>query len=444
MITRYTRQEMGRIWSEENKYKQWLEVELAASEALAELGDVPKEAAQGLRRHARTDAGRIAEIERETRHDVIAFTTCVAESMASAGVAEYSRWLHYGLTSNDVVDTAQALQIKESSALLLAGMRELLGFLKQKAFEHKSTVMIGRTHGIHAEPYTFGLKFALWYDELRRNIDRFERAADDIRTGKISGAVGTFAHIGPEAEERICAILGLRPAPIASQVISRDLHAAYISVLALVCALCEKIALEVRHLQRTEVREAEEPFGAGQKGSSAMPHKRNPVTCEQICGLARVVRSNVQAAYEDIALWHERDISHSSVERVILPDSCILTDYLLAKTTWLVRDMRVNPEFMRRNLDLTQGLVFSGQLLLDLAAAGMLREHAYKVVQSHAMRSWETGGDFRAAIESDDEVRKYLKPDQIEGAFSLDRQLRNVDAIFARVFGSDPISVQSR
>jgi adenylosuccinate lyase len=444
MITRYTRQEMGRIWSEENKYKQWLEVELAASEALAELGDVPKEAAQGLRRHARTDAGRIAEIERETRHDVIAFTTCVAESMASAGVAEYSRWLHYGLTSNDVVDTAQALQIKESSALLLAGMRELLGFLKQKAFEHKSTVMIGRTHGIHAEPYTFGLKFALWYDELRRNIDRFERAADDIRAGKISGAVGTFAHIGPEAEERICAILGLRPAPIASQVISRDLHAAYISVLALVCALCEKIALEVRHLQRTEVREAEEPFGAGQKGSSAMPHKRNPVTCEQICGLARVVRSNVQAAYEDIALWHERDISHSSVERVILPDSCILTDYLLAKTTWLVRDMRVNPEFMRRNLDLTQGLVFSGQLLLDLAAAGMLREHAYKVVQSHAMRSWETGGDFRAAIESDDEVRKYLKPDQIEGAFSLGRQLRNVDAIFARVFGSDPISVQSR
>jgi adenylosuccinate lyase len=441
MITRYTRPEMGRIWSEENKYKQWLEVELAASEALAELGDVPAEAARELRKHAASDAYRIAEIERETRHDVIAFTTCVAESMAKAGVAEYSRWLHYGLTSNDVVDTAQALQIKEASALLLAGMRELLEFLKQKAFEHKQTVMIGRTHGIHAEPYTFGLKFALWYDELRRNIDRFERAADDIRIGKVSGAVGTFAHIGPEAEERICAILGLRAAPIASQVISRDLHAAYISVLALVCALCEKVALEVRHLQRTEVREAEEPFGAGQKGSSAMPHKRNPVTCEQICGLARLVRSNVQAAYENIALWHERDISHSSVERVILPDSCILTDYLLAKTVWLVRDMRVNSAFMRRNLDLTRGLVFSGQLLLDLSAAGMLREHAYKVVQSHAMESWESGGDFRSAIEGDPDVRKHMTPQQINDSFSLERQLRNVEAIFGRVFGANPASV---
>ena len=434
MITRYTRPEMGRIWSEENKYKQWLEVELAASEALAELGDVPVEAARALRQHARTDAKRIAEIERETRHDVIAFTTCVAESMAAAGGAEYSRWLHYGLTSNDVVDTAQALQIKSASDLLLKDIHELLDELKTKAFEHKRTVMIGRTHGIHAEPYTFGLKFALWYDELQRDFERFERAADDIRTGKISGAVGTFAHIGPEAEERICAILGLKPAPIASQVISRDLHAAYISVLALIAALCEKIALEIRHLQRTEVREAEEPFGAGQKGSSAMPHKRNPVTCEQICGLARLVRSNVQAAYENIALWHERDISHSSVERVILPDSCILTDYLLAKTIWLVCDMRVNPQFMRRNLDLTRGLVFSGQLLLDLAAAGMLREHAYKVVQTHAMKSWETGGDFRAAIESDAEIRKHLSLEQIETAFSLDRQLRNVDAIYARVF----------
>ncbi len=434
MITRYTRPEMGRIWSEENKYKQWLEVELAASEALAESGDVPAEAARELRKHARTDAARIAEIERETRHDVIAFTTCVAESMAEAGVEQYSRWLHYGLTSNDVVDTAQALQIKESSFLLLGGIRELLDALKTKALEHKDTVMIGRTHGIHAEPYTFGLKFALWFDELHRNLKRFELAAEDIRVGKISGAVGTFAHIGPEAEERICAKLGLKPAPIASQVISRDLHAAYISVLALVCALCEKIALEVRHLQRTEVREAEEPFGAGQKGSSAMPHKRNPVTCEQICGLARVVRSNVQASYENIALWHERDISHSSVERVILPDSCILTDYLLGKTVWLVQGMRVNAEIMRRNLDLTRGLVFSGQLLLDLSAAGMLREHAYKVVQAHAMRSWETGGDFRAAIESDPEIRKYMNPDQIEGCFALDRQLRNVDAIFSRVF----------
>jgi adenylosuccinate lyase len=443
MIKRYTRQEMGRIWSEENKYKQWLEVELAASEALAASGEVPVEAARALRQHAKTDANRIAEIEHEVRHDVIAFTTCVAESMAAAGAGEYSRWFHYGLTSNDVVDTAQALQIAGASKLLLQGMRELLELLKDKAFEHKSTLMIGRTHGIHAEPYTFGLKFALWYDELRRDIERFEHAAEDIRTGKISGAVGTFAHIGPEAEERICAILGLRPAAIASQVISRDLHAAYISVLALVAALCEKVALEVRHLQRTEVREAEEPFGAGQKGSSAMPHKRNPVTAEQICGLARLVRSNVQAAYENIALWHERDISHSSVERVILPDSCILTDYLVAKTAWLVRDMRVNVDFMRRNIDLTRGLVFSGQLLLDLAASGMSREHAYKVVQSHAMHSWETGGDFRAAVESDAEIRKHLSLEEIRASFALERQLRNVDKIYDRVFDPKATAVQA-
>lgn len=434
MIARYTRPEMGRIWSEDNKYRQWLEVELAASEALAESGEVPPEAARALRLHARTNASRIAEIERETRHDVIAFTTSVAESMAAAGVAEYSRWLHYGLTSNDVVDTAQALQIKAASELLLALIAELQQVLEEKAHQHKSTVMIGRTHGIHAEPYSFGLKFALWFDELRRNRQRLEQAAEDIRIGKISGAVGTFAHIGPEAEERICATLGLRPAAIASQVISRDLHAAYLNVLALIGALCEKVALEVRHLQRTEVREAEEPFGAGQKGSSAMPHKRNPVTCEQICGLARVLRSNVQAAYEDIALWHERDISHSSVERVILPDSCILADYLLSKTLWLVRGMKVNREIMLRNLELTRGLVFSGQLLLDLSAAGMLREHAYSVVQGHAMRSWETGGDFRAAVESDGEIGKHLSSQQIEEAFSLQRQLRNVDKIYSRVF----------
>jgi adenylosuccinate lyase len=435
MIDRYTRPDMGRIWSEENKYRQWLEVELAASEALADVGEVPVEAAEALRRHASTNADRIAEIERVTRHDVIAFTTCVAESMAAAGVEEHGRWLHYGLTSNDVVDTAQALQIKAASEILRADIEQLLAALRDKAFEHKTTVMIGRTHGIHAEPYTFGLKFALWYDELKRDLERFDRAAEEIRVGKISGAVGTFAHIGPAAEERICGILALKPAPIASQVISRDRHAAYVAVLALIAALCEKVALEVRHLQRTEVREAEEPFGAGQKGSSAMPHKRNPVTSEQICGLARLVRSNMQAAYENISLWHERDISHSSVERVILPDSCIVTDYLLAKTLWLVRDMRVNPQFMRRNLDLTRGLVFSGQLLLDLAAAGMTREHAYKVVQSHAMASWESGGDFRAAIESDPEVGKYLNSEQVARAFGLERQLRHVDAIFGRVFG---------
>jgi len=425
---------MGRIWSEDNKYAKWLEVELAASEALAELGEVPAEAAVQLRRHARADADRIADIEREVRHDVIAFTTCVAESMAAAGAGEYSRWLHYGLTSNDVVDTAQALIIRESSVEIRQGLDKLLAVFKARAFEFKHTLQIGRTHGIHAEPYTFGLKFALWYDECRRNIRRFEAATEEIRTGKISGAVGTFAHIGPEAEVRICERLGLRAAPIASQVLSRDLHAAYMSELALIAALCEKVALEVRHLQRTEVREALEPFGTGQKGSSAMPHKKNPIVSEQICGLARIVRSNVQAAFENIALWHERDISHSSVERVTLADSSILTDYLLAKTIWLVQGMRVFPERMRKNFDSSRGLVFSGQLLLDLAAAGVLREDAYRLVQSHAMRAWETDGDFRSEISADPEISSRLSSEQLERTFSTDRQLRHVDAIFSRVF----------
>ncbi len=435
MIPRYTRPEMGRIWSDENKYRQWLEVELAASEALAETGEVPADAARKLRDHARVDAARINEIEREVKHDVIAFTTAVAESMKAAGEAEASRWLHYGLTSNDIVDTAQALQIKEASALLDWDLEQLLAILKRRAFEFKDAVQIGRTHGVHAEPITFGLKIALWYDEARRDLGRLRAAAEEMRVGKISGAVGTFGHIGPDAEERICGRLGLKPAPVASQVIARDRHANYVATLALIAALCEKIGLEVRHLQRTEVREAEEPFAAGQKGSSAMPHKRNPVTCEQICGLARVVRANVQAAYEDIALWHERDISHSSVERVILADSTILTDYLLARTIWLVDGMRVYQERMRRNLESTRGLVFSGQLLLDLAAAGMLREEAYRVVQGHAMQAWETDGDFRAAIERDEAVRKHLSPEQLERTFSLERQLKNVDAIFHRVFG---------
>jgi adenylosuccinate lyase len=427
---------MGRIWSEGNKYQQWLEVELAASEALAESGEVPAEAARLLRAHASCTAERILEIEHTTRHDVIAFTTAVAESMATAGHAEQSRWFHYGMTSNDVVDTAQALLVKQASARIVEGMEKLLEVLKARAFEFKGTVQMGRTHGIHAEPITFGWKIALWYDEMRRNLERMKTAAEEMRVGKISGAVGVFAHIGPEAEERICEKLGLKPAPIASQVISRDRHAHYVAVLALVTATLEKIALEVRHLQRTEVREAMEPFAAGQKGSSAMPHKKNPIVCEQICGLARVVRSNVQAAYENIALWHERDISHSSVERVILPDSTILTDYLLAKTIWLVKGMRVFPERMVRNVHSTKGLVFSGQVLLDLAAAGMLRESAYKLVQTHAMRAWEEDGDFRAAIESDPEVTAVLSKEQIAASFSLERQLRNIDAIFERVFGS--------
>jgi adenylosuccinate lyase len=435
MIARYTRPEMGRVWSEENKFRQWLEVELAASEALAELGQVPIDAARALRANAHADVNRINAIESEVRHDVIAFTTAVAESMAAAGKADSSRWLHYGLTSNDVVDTAQALLLKEASQLIRSALEQLIAVLERRAFEFKDTVQIGRTHGVHAEPITFGLKLALWYDEARRDLERLNAAAEEIRVGKISGAVGTFGHIGPEAEERICEKLGLQPAPIASQVISRDRHANFVSVLALISALCEKIALEVRHLQRTEVREAEEPFGTSQKGSSAMPHKRNPVTSEQICGLARAVRSNAQAAFENIALWHERDISHSSVERLILPDSTILTDYLLAKTIWLVDGMRVYPERMRKNLDSTRGLVFSGQLLLDLAAAGILREQAYRLVQGHAMRAWESEGDFRRAIEEDPTVRAYLDAGEIDHVFSLERQLANVDAIFQRVFG---------
>lgn len=434
MIARYTRPEMGAIWSDENKFRQWREVELAATASLADLGVVPADAADKLRRFSGFKVSRILDIEREVKHDVIAFTTAIAENMTAAGHAEASRWLHYGLTSNDVVDTAQSLQVQQASSILIGGVRGLQEALRRRAFEFKNTVQIGRTHGVHAEPITFGLKLALWFDEARRGEDRLRAATEDMRVGKISGAVGTFGHIGPEAEELICERLGLRAAPIASQVISRDRHAAYISTLAILAATCEKIALEIRHLQRTEVREAEEPFSAGQKGSSAMPHKRNPVTSEQICGLARVVRSNVQAAMENIALWHERDISHSSVERVILADSTILTDYLLAKTTWLVEGMCVYRERMQRNLEMTRGLVFSGQVLLDLAAAGMLREQAYKLVQSHAMRAWESDGDFRFAIQTDPEVTKLLTPEQIGASFSVERQLSNIGKIFARVF----------
>ncbi len=434
MIPRYTRPAMGRIFSDENRFEQWLAVELAASEALAETGDVPTDAAQALRQFAAFDVERIHEIEREVKHDVIAFTTAVAEKMAAAGQADASRWLHYGLTSNDVVDTAQALVLQQASAVLKKDCAALLESLQRRAFEFKHTVEIGRTHGMHAEPITFGLKLALWYDEMKRNLARLNAASEDLRVGKISGAVGAFGHIGPEAEEKICERLGLKPADIASQVIARDRHAAWIAALALLTATLEKIALEVRHLQRTEVREVEEPFSAGQKGSSAMPHKRNPVTSEQICGLARVVRGNLNAAIEDIALWHERDISHSSVERVILADSAILSDYLLAKTIWLIDGMRVYPERMMKNLESTHGLIFSGQLLLDLAAAGMLREQAYKVVQAHAMHAWESDGNFRASVESDKKILSFLSLAQIQQAFSVGRYLLHVDRIFARVF----------
>jgi len=387
-----------------------------------------------LRRHAAFDVDRVFEIEKTTRHDVIAFTTAVAESMAAAGHPEASRWFHYGLTSNDVVDTGQALQLVEASKIVIDGIEKLREVLKRRAFEFKDAVQIGRTHGVHAEPITFGLKLAIWYEEATRDLARVSAAAEDLRVGKISGAVGTFAHIGPEVEEMICAKLGLKPAPVASQVIQRDRHAHFIATLATLTALCEKIALEVRHLQRTEVREASEYFARGQKGSSAMPHKKNPISSEQICGLARVVRSNAQAAFENIALWHERDISHSSVERVILPDSTILADYLLDQTRKLVDTMFVYPDRMRRNVELTKGLVFSGQLLLDLAEAGMLREQAYAIVQRLAMEAWDNDGDFRASVEENPEISKLVSKDKLAETFSVARHLKHVDAIFRRVF----------
>ncbi|MGC9292353.1 MAG: adenylosuccinate lyase [Acidobacteriaceae bacterium] len=428
MIARYTRPAMGRIWDEENKYRMWLAVEVAASETLAEFGIVPVEAARAIRERGGFDVARIQQIEAEVRHDVIAFTTAVAEK-----IGPESRWLHYGLTSNDVVDTAQALQVKDASAILRQDILRLLDVLRRRAIEFQHTPTIGRTHGVHAEPTTFGLKLLNWYAEMRRNLRRFDAAAEGMRIGKLSGAVGVFGHLKPEHEARICERLGLTPAPIATQVVQRDRHAAYISTLAILASTLDKIALEVRHLQRTEVREAEEFFSEKQKGSSAMPHKRNPITCEQICGLARVVRGNVQPALENIALWHERDISHSSVERVILPDSTILADYLLDKTATLIEKLLVYPQRMARNLESTGGLIFSGQLLLDLAEAGMSREDAYRLVQQHAMRAWKEELDFRGLVSHDAEITQWLAPEKIQRAFDLQRQLTNVDAIFARV-----------
>jgi adenylosuccinate lyase len=428
LIARYTRPQMGKIWNDENKYRMWLAVETAASETLAEDGIVPIEAAKAIRERGDFSVARIHEIEAEVKHDVIAFTTAVAEK-----IGPESRWLHYGLTSNDVVDTAQALQIKAASALLREDLLAVIEVLKRRALEFKHTPTIGRTHGIHAEPTTFGLKMLNWYAEMRRNLERFDAAAEQIRIGKLSGAVGTFGHLSPKHEERICEKLGLKPAPVATQVIQRDRHAHYISTLAIITATLDKIAVEIRHLQRTEVREAEEFFSEKQKGSSAMPHKRNPITTEQISGLARVVRANAQAAYENVALWHERDISHSSVERVIFPDSTILTDYLLAKTVTLIEKLLVYPQRMLKNLESTGGLIFSGQLLLDLAEAGMLREDAYRLVQGHAMRAWKEDLVFRDLIKSDSAITAKLSADKLEHAFDLSRQLRNVNAIFDRV-----------
>ncbi|MDE0100976.1 MAG: adenylosuccinate lyase [Bryobacterales bacterium] len=437
MIPRYTRPCLGEIWSDQNKFRQWLEVELVASEVLAELGEVPSDAARALRRHADFDLARIEAIEAEVRHDVIAFLTSVSEKMAEAGVARHSRWLHYGLTSNDVVDTAQALLLKQASEPIARRLEELHGILAERAFEFKDTPTVGRTHGVHAEPTTFGLKLANWYSEVGRQIERFDAAREQMRVGKLSGAVGTLAHISPQAESEICERLGLQAVAVSNQVIQRDRHAHFVCTLANIAATIEKIAVEVRHLQRTEVREAQEYFSKSQKGSSAMPHKKNPIVSENLSGLARVLRGNAAAALENVALWHERDISHSSVERVILADSTTLVDYMLAKACNLVRRLLVYPDRMAKNLEANGGLVYSGQLLLEIAAKGVLREEAYRWVQRNALRAWEQDDSFREMVESDPDISGHLGPDDYDRAFSLDRQLRNVDAIFRRVFGKN-------
>jgi len=430
LIARYTRPELGRIWGEENRFRTWLEVEIAATETLAAAGIVPKDAAKAIRERAGFQLERIREIEAEVRHDVIAFTTAVAEI-----VGPESRWFHYGLTSNDVVDTAQSLLVKQASAIIASDLRQLSDVLERRAWEFKDTPMVGRTHGIHAEPITFGFKLAIWYSEVQRDIERFDRAREEMRVGKFSGAVGTFAHLSPELEEKMCARLGLKAAAISSQVIQRDRHANYLATLAVIASTLDKIATEIRHLQRTEVREAEEYFSEKQKGSSAMPHKRNPVNFEQVSGLARVVRSNAQAGFENVALWHERDISHSSVERIILPDSTTLVDYMLDKTANLLDTMFIYPERMKANLESTGGLVFSGQLLLELVEQGVSREDAYRLVQGHAMRAWNQGLNFREQVLNDRNITGRVPEKAIQRAFDLKRQLRHIDAIFARVFG---------
>ena len=429
MIPRYTRPEMARIWSDENRFRTWLAVEVAATETLAEAGIVPKDAAKAIRERANFSVERIFEIEAEVKHDVIAFTTAVAEI-----VGPHARWFHYGLTSNDVVDTAQALLIQQASSLIAGDLERLADVLERRAWEFKDTPMIGRTHGVHAEPITFGFKIANWYSETRRNIARFQAAGEDLRVGKFSGAVGTFAHLTPELEEKMCARLGLKAAAVSSQVIQRDRHAHFLATLAVIASTLDKIATEIRHLQRTEVREAEEYFGEKQKGSSAMPHKRNPVTCEQISGLARIVRANAQAGFENVPLWHERDISHSSAERIIIPDSTTLANYLLNKTANLIETLFVYPERMLANLHSTRGLVFSGQLLLDLVESGISREEAYRLVQGHAMHAWREGLDFHELVLSDPAISGRVPRAKIERAFDLKRQLKNIEKIFARVF----------
>lgn len=429
MIPRYTHPEMGRIWSDERRYQTWLQVEIAAAEAMAEAGIVPPDAARDIRERSGFDVARIEDIERVTQHDVIAFTTAVAERVGPS-----ARWLHFGLTSSDVLDTAQALQMREACDVILQDLARLMEAVQRRADEHRRTPMIGRTHGVHAEPMTFGLKLALWYAELQRDVARVARARETINVGQLSGAVGTFAHLGPAIEARVCERLGLQPAPVSSQVIQRDRHAELLCALAITAATLEKVALEIRGLQKTEIGEVEEPFAKGQKGSSAMPHKRNPIGCEQITGLARLLRANAMAGLENVALWHERDISHSSVERVILPDSFIALDHMLRRLARIVAGLVVHPDRMRENLERSRGVVFSGTVLLELARRGVGREEAYEWVQRNAMRAYDERRSFKDLLLQDPGVMAVLTPRDVEEAFDLDRQLRHVETIFDRVF----------
>ena len=431
MIPRYTPLEMGRLWSDQRKYDTWLRVESAAADAMADHGLIPLDAARDIREKGKVDAARVDEIERTTQHDVIAFTTAVAEHVGAS-----ARWLHFGMTSSDVIDTAHALQMQASVDLLLKDLSVLLRVVRDRAVEHRRTPMIGRTHGVHAEPMTFGLKLALWFTELVRDYDRLVRAREAISVGKLSGAVGTYAHLDPSIEQAVCDVLGLTPAPVASQVVQRDRHAELLSTLAITAASLEKFAVEVRGLQKTEIGEVAEPFAKGQKGSSAMPHKRNPIGCEQITGLARLVRGNAMAALENVALWHERDISHSSVERVIVPDSFCALDHMVRRFTRIVRDLVVYSERMRDNLERSRGVVFSGTVLLELASQGVSREDAYVMVQRNAMRSHDEALDFKSLLLGDAEVMAVLSNDDISQAFDLDVQLRHVDAIMDRAFAS--------
>lgn len=429
MISRYTRPEMAKLWSLKNKYQKWLEIEILVCEAWAEKGVIPKEALAKIKEKASFSVERIAEIETQVKHDVIAFISNVEENIGPEG-----RYLHLGLTSSDILDTANAVLLKEAMEIILEDVEEVMSILREQAFAYKDTPMIGRSHGVHAEPITFGLKLALWYEEMRRNKKRLQQAKEDISYGKISGAVGTFAHLEPEIEEYVCPKLGLKPAPITNQIIQRDRYAHYFTALAILAGTIEKIALEIRHLQRTEVLEVEEPFTKGQKGSSAMPHKRNPIQCENLCGLARLVRTNAIAALENIALWHERDISHSSVERVIMPDSTILSDFMLHRLKKILANMEVYPERMLKNIYLTKGLFFSQALLLALVKKGLPRQKAYEMIQDCAMRVWQGEQDLKTQVLSHKEIKVYLTPAEIEKIFDLKYCLRHVDKIFARIF----------